>query len=103
MTTPTQPTSNPALVQATAADASVLAAALVPFGELRWPPLFTPLQISKAVFLSLIMMIVVTLIYDSLIIGHRRAIRLVGKNLAHLIFLGAITFLVIFFKGGLVG
>ena len=103
VTTPTQPTSNPTLTQATAADASVLAAALVPFGELRWPPLFTPLQISKAVFLSLIMMIVVTLIYDSLIIGHRRAIRLVGKNLAHLIFLGAITFLVIFFKGGLVG
>jgi hypothetical protein len=82
---------------------SVLAAALVGSGELRMPPLFTPLQLSKAFFLALIMLIIGTLLYDAFVMGHLRTARMVGKNLAHLIFFSAIAFLVVFFKAGLVG
>jgi hypothetical protein len=87
----------------TEADSEVLASALVPQGNLSVPPLFTPLQLLKAFFLGLIMMIIMTLIYDGWVIGHRSALRLVGKNLAHLILLTVVAFLLIFFKGGIVG
>lgn len=80
----------------------ILGGILVPVTELKVPPLFSPLQLSKAVFLALLMVIVTTLIYDAVVIGHRRTARLVGKNLAHLLFLSAIAFLIIFFKGGLI-
>lgn len=82
---------------------SVLAGTLVGGGELRMPPLFTPLQLSKAFFLALIMMIIGTLLYDAFVMGHMRTARMVGKNLAHLLFFSAIAFLVVFFKAGLVG
>lgn len=81
----------------------VLAGALVPNGELQLPPLFTPLQLSKAFFLALIMMIIGTLLYDAFVIGHQHTARMVGKNLAHLFFFTAVAYLVIFFKAGLVG
>jgi uncharacterized protein YkwD len=84
-------------------EAAVLAGVSVPKGELRLPPLFTPLQLSKAFFLALIMMIIATLLYDSFVIGHRKTARMVGKNFAHLIFFSAVAFLVVFFKAGLVG
>jgi uncharacterized protein YkwD len=83
--------------------ASVLAGALIPNGQLSMPPLFTPLQLSKAFFLALIMMIIGTLLYDAFVIGHQRTARMVGKNFAHLLFFSAIAFLVVFFKAGLVG
>lgn len=83
-------------------DQTILAGLLVPVGEIQVPPLLSPLQLSKAFFLAMILIIVVTLVYDALVIGHRRTARLVGKNLAHLIFLSAVAFLIIFFKGGLI-
>lgn len=82
--------------------ASVLASVLVPGGEIQSPPLFTPLQLTKAFFLAVIMLIIGTLAYDTLVIGHRKAMRLVGKNLAHLILLMTVMYLIIFFKGGVV-
>ncbi len=82
---------------------NVLAGALVPQGSIIVPPLFTPLQLLKAFFLGLIMMIVLTLIYDTAIIGHRSILRLVGKNLAHLTLWFVVAFLLLFFKGGIVG
>jgi hypothetical protein len=82
---------------------AVLSSSLVPIGNYTKPPLFTPLEMSKAFFLSLIMMIVGTLIYDGYVIGHQSATRMVGKNLAHIIFLTAIAYLLIYFKAGLVG
>lgn len=83
--------------------AEVLASVLVPGGVIETPPLFTPLQLTKAFFLAVVMMIIMTLAYDSLVIGHRQAIRLVGKNLAHIFLLIAVMYLVIFFKGGVIG
>jgi hypothetical protein len=81
----------------------VLAGVTVPAGQLETPALFTPLQLSKAFFLALIMVIIATLLYDSFVIGNRQTARMVGKNFAHLIYLSAIAYLVIFFKAGLVG
>lgn len=86
-----------------ASPVAVLASTLVPLGEIDVPPLFAPLHLAKAFFLSVIMMIIATLLYDGFVAGHRNTVRLVGKNLAHVIFLGVVAFLVIFFKGGLVG
>ncbi|MBT3249315.1 MAG: hypothetical protein HN846_00230 [Candidatus Pacebacteria bacterium] len=83
--------------------ANVLASVLVSGGGIESPPLFTPLQLTKAFFLAVIMLIVGTLSYDTLVIGHRGATRLVGKNLAHIFILMTVMYLVIFFKGGVVG
>lgn len=82
---------------------AVLASAFVPMGSIEVPPLLTPLQIIKAVFLSLIMILGSTLIYDAWVVENSRTVRLVGKNLAHIFFLATVAFLVIFFKAGLVG
>jgi hypothetical protein len=81
----------------------VMSGALVPQGSLTLPPLFTPLQLSKAIVLAVVFMLVTVLVYDSFIVGHLRIARLVGKNIAHVMFLGFVAFLVILFKGGLVG
>ena len=83
--------------------ARVLASVLVPGGGIESPPLFTPLQLTKAFFLAVIILIVGTLSYDTLVIGHRDTMRMVGKNLAHILLLTAVMYLVIFFKGGVVG
>src|SRR5690606_14871851 len=98
-----EPAAVVSVVAEPSAEARVLAGALIPLGELQVPPLFTPLQLSKALFLSLIMLIIATLLYDSLVIGNRQTMRLVGQNLAHILFFGMIAFLLILFKGGIVG
>lgn len=66
-------------------------------------PLFSPLQLTKAFFLGMIMMIISTLVYDTVIMNDPNTVRMVGKNLAHIIFLMAVGFLLVFFKGGIVG
>lgn len=81
----------------------VLASVLVPGGSVDAPPLFTPLQLTKAFFLAVIMLIIATLAYDTFVIGHRGTIRIVGNNLGHIFLLVAVMYLVIFFKGGIVG
>lgn len=99
-------TSNQLLVAVepnTQAQPEVLSSILVPQGTLNLPPLLTPLQVTKAVFLGLIMMIVFTLIYDSVVIGNRSVMRLVGKNLGHVMLFLIVAFLLISFKGGILG
>lgn len=66
-------------------------------------PIFSPLQLTKAFFLGMIMMILATLLYDTVIMNDPNSVRMVGKNMAHIIFLMAVGFLLIFFKGGIVG
>lgn len=80
----------------------VLAIASVPQGSLSQGILMSPLHVLKAFFLSIIFLIVVVLIYDFLIIGHKKPSRLVGKNLAHIILFIFIAYLIVFFKGGAV-
>lgn len=81
---------------------TVLASALVDVGSFRAPPLFTPLQLTKAFFLALIMVIMSTLLYDAFVIGNTATVRLVGKNLAHIMLFGVVAFLIVLFKGGIV-
>lgn len=64
--------------------------------------LLTPLQLTKAFFLAVILLVVMTLIYDTLIAGNTKTAHLVGKNMGHLMVFGAVAFMLIFFKGGMV-
>lgn len=82
---------------------TVLASMLVPIGQITGRPLLSPLQLSKAIVIFILVLITVVLIYDLLVIGHKHTMRLVGKNLAHLILLITVLFLVIYFKGGMIG
>lgn len=82
---------------------AVLSSALVPLGSIDVPPLFTPVQLIKAVFLSLIMLLGATLLYDAWLAQNNRTVRIVGKNMAHILYFAAIAYLVIFFKAGLIG
>jgi len=70
--------------------------------KLRHAPLFSPLDLTKIIFLAVIILVALTLIYDSFVIGNRKNMRLVGKNLGHIILLTSVGFLLILFKGGLV-
>ncbi len=67
------------------------------------PPLFSPLHLSKAVFLALVLLVIAVLIYDTMVIEKLNTIRFVGKNFAHIALFITILFLIIFFKGGVVG
>jgi hypothetical protein len=71
-------------------------------GELHAPPLLSPTHIFKAVVLALCVMVLFTLIYDMMLMGHVNAVRQVGKNAAHMLFFLTIVFLTIFFKAGLI-
>ncbi len=64
-------------------------------------PLFSPLQLSKAFFLGMLLLLIAVLSYDMIVSHNRNTIRLVGKNLAHIALFLTVAFLVIFFKGGL--
>ncbi len=64
--------------------------------------IFTPLQLTKAAFLAVIMLIILTLIYDSFVIGSKKNMRLVGENLGHIILFMGVAFLMIVFQGGVI-
>jgi len=83
-------------------DSEVLATSVVPQGSLSQGILMSPLHLLKAFFLSIIFLLVVVLLYDGFVISHRKSVRLVGKNLAHIILFIFIAYLVVFFKGGVV-
>jgi len=64
---------------------------------------FSPLLITKAVFLAIGILIMFTLLYDFVAIGHRSTARVVGKNIAHFLLLGVVMYLILFFKSGVIG
>lgn len=64
--------------------------------------LLTPLQLTKAFFLAVIILVVMTLIYDTFIAGNTKTVHLVSKNIGHLMVFSAVAFMLIFFKGGMV-
>lgn len=85
------------------AEQDILGSGKLPFSTIDTPALFSPLQLMKAFFLAMILIIVSTLLYDTLVIGNQSNMRLVGHNLAHLFFLLMVGFLLIYFKAGVVG
>lgn len=64
--------------------------------------LLTPLQLTKAFFLAVIILVVMTLIYDTFIAGNTKTVHLLSKNIGHLMVFSAVAFMLIFFKGGMV-
>jgi len=63
---------------------------------------FSPLNVTRAFFLMVVLLIILTLAYDSLIATNRKYSRLAGENLAHMAVFVTIAFLLILFKGGVV-
>lgn len=84
-------------------DQEVLAQALVPQGSLSNGILFSPQHVLKAFFLSMILILLTVLFYDAIVAGHKDSVRFVGKNLAHIMLLVTVMYLIIAFKGGVVG
>ena len=60
----------------------------------------SPLQISKAVFLAVIMLLILVLLYDAYLERKYHTIRNVGKNIAHVSFLLFVGILIVILKGG---
>lgn len=87
--------------QAEEPETQVLAESLLRLTETP-PPLLSPLHISKAFFLAIIILVVMVLIYDTMIIDSYQTVRFVGKNLAHIALFSLIFFLVLLFKGGVI-
>ncbi len=63
---------------------------------------FSPLNLTRAFFLVVVLLIILTLLYDSLVASNRKYERLVGQNFAHIALLVTVAFLLVFFKGGVV-
>lgn len=89
--------------QETSQTEEVLAEAVVPQGELSNGILFSPQHVLKAFFLSIILILLAVLIYDAVVAGHRDSVRFVGKNVAHIIFFIIVMYLIVAFRGGVVG
>lgn len=81
----------------------VLAETVVPQGALSDSILFSPQHVLKAFFLSMILILLVVLVYDTAVAGHRDSVRFVGKNVAHIMLFVTVMYLIIAFKGGVVG
>jgi len=60
----------------------------------------SPLQISKAVFLAVITLLIIVLLYDAYLERKYHTIRNVGKNIAHVSFLLFVGILIVILKGG---
>jgi len=80
----------------------ILSSVFEPLTNIKNSPVFSPLQLIKIVFLGVIFLVVLTLIYDSFVIGSKRNMRLVGQNLGHIILLICVGYLVFLFKGGVI-
>ena len=100
------PTLTPAIVQGQTQllppRTEVLSRQVFPTGSVRPLDHINPLSLMKAFFISILVVLMFTLVYDLYAIGHYHSLRIVGKNFAHLLFFAAVAFLIIFFKSGAV-
>lgn len=63
---------------------------------------FSPLQVIKVVMVSVLSMLLLVLFLDMWLIEKRQTMRLVGKNMAHIIFLSGILLVVLIIKVGMI-
>jgi len=63
----------------------------------------TPLQLTKIVFLSIIVILMFALVYDAIAMRRKQVARTVGDNLGHIMLYLTVAILIIFFKGGVIG
>jgi uncharacterized protein YkwD len=64
--------------------------------------IFSPLNLTRTFFLVVVLLIILTLVYDFLIASNRKYDRLVGQNFAHIAVFVTVAFLLVLFKGGVV-
>lgn len=64
--------------------------------------ILSKLNLTRFFFLIVVLLIVLTLVYDSLIASSRKYQRIVGQNFAHIALLITVAFLLVLFKGGVV-
>ncbi len=80
----------------------VLSSETLPVSSLTMTPQLSPVQLIKSVFLALLSLLLVVLVYDAFLLGHGTHLRLVGKNLAHILFFSTALFLILLFKTGVI-
>jgi uncharacterized protein YkwD len=80
----------------------ILSAMSIITGSIRPWPVVSPLQLTKAFFFSLIVLIMATLAYDWALVQRSPKVRVVGKNLAHIFYLACILFLLVSFHSGII-
>ena len=71
-------------------------------GEAQSPPLFSPFLLTKTIAIFLLGLILGALALDTILVYQRKIIRLSGKNVAHLIFIGTLLLAVILTTPGAV-
>jgi len=71
-------------------------------GEVQSPPLFSPFLLTKTIAIFLLGLILGVLALDTILVYQRKIIRLSGKNVAHLIFIGTLLLAVILTTPGAV-
>ncbi len=81
---------------------AVLAESFQSMTQIEKPALLSPLHLSKAFFLAIIMLVLAVLIYDMIIIEKRKTVRFVGKNMAHIALFFVVFFLILFFQSGVI-
>ena len=89
--------------QTNQSETQVLAQTTIRYQSIELQPHYSPLILVKSFLFSIGFMLIVVLIYDLLMIQEKHTFRLVGKNLAHLLLLGTVMFLIFYFKAGTIG
>ena len=62
----------------------------------------SPLQVIKSVMVSILVLLIVVLFIDMWLVEKRQTVRLVGKNMAHILFLSGILLVVLLIKVGMI-
>lgn len=62
--------------------------------------IFSPIYLTKTFFLLVVILIILTLIYDAFVSKNHRYERIVGQNFAHIMLFLTVGFLLILFRGG---
>ncbi len=91
----------PAVPRGTAQEQTneVLAQAVVPTGTIQ-PEKISPLELMKPFFLGILILVILTLAYDAQMFERKNTVRVVGKNLGHILFLATVSTIVVLFKAG---
>ena len=79
--------STPVQAQGPAATSDLISATLAPSPAPLASPALSPLLLEQVLAASIIILVLATLIWDSIHSSHHRLVRLVGKNSAHILFL----------------
>lgn len=70
--------------------------------EMNSTPLISPFHLTKSISISLTIILLSVVIIDSIIITKKKIVRLSGKGLAHLLFLGILLVMLLVIQPGLV-